>query len=127
MRSGSIIMFKQCTKCKHIWENREDFLVDPDLEIIGYQANFEHIKDGMFLFNHVCETTLALDIVDFDDLYSGPIYDMNLADTGECSDLCHDVNNLDSCSAECKYAYVREIIQTIKNWPKIEHKRSEFA
>ena len=120
-------MFKKCTKCEHIWENRADFLADPDLEIIGYQANFEHVKDGMFLFNHVCETTLALDVVDFDDLYRGPVYDMNLAETDECSRLCHDMNKLDSCGSECKYAYVRDIIQTIKNWPKIKHKSSAHA
>jgi hypothetical protein len=127
MRSGAIIMFKKCTKCEHIWESREDFLADPDLEIIGYQANFDHVKDGMFLFNHVCETTLALDVIDFDDLYIGPIYDMNLAETDECSRLCHDMNKLEACNAECKYAYVRDIIQIIKDWPKVKHKSSVLA
>ena len=120
-------MFKKCTKCDHIWENREAFLSDPGLEIIGYQASFEEIKDGLFLFNHVCETTLAMDVIDFDDLYKGPVYDTSMADTDACSELCYDINNLDACGAECKYAYVRDIIQIIKNWPKIEHKSPEFA
>jgi hypothetical protein len=107
-------MFKKCTNCGYIWENREDFLADPDIEIIGYQALFKEIKDGLFLFNHMCETTLATNVIDFNDLYKGPVFDMSLAD-------------LDACGAECKYAYVRDIIQIIKNWPKIKHKSPEFA
>ena len=120
-------MFKKCTLCGHIWENREAFLTDPDLVIIGYQASFEKIQDGMFLFNHVCETTLAMGVMKFDDLYTGPTYDMSLADTDECSNLCSDMNKLDACSAKCKYAYVRDIMQIIKNWPKTEHKNAELA
>jgi hypothetical protein len=120
-------MFKKCTNCGYIWKNREDFLADPDIEIIGYQALFEEIKDGLFLFNHMCETTLATNVIDFNDLYKGPVFDMSLADTDECSKECYDINNLDACGAECKYAYVRDIIQIIKNWPKIKHKSPEFA
>jgi hypothetical protein len=93
----------------------------------------------------MCETTLATNVIDFNDLYKGPVFDMSLADTDECSKECYDINNLDACGAECKYAYVRDInnldacgaeckyayvrdiIQIIKNWPKIKHKSPEFA
>ena len=117
-----MVMFKKCPLCEHIWENREDFLADPDLEIIGYQPTFDKIKDGLFLFNHVCKTTLAIRVMKFDDLYKGPIYDMSLSDTDECSKLCHDINNLDVCGSECKYAYVRDIIQIIKTGRKLNTK-----
>ena len=120
-------MFKKCTLCGHIWESREAFLADQDLKIIGYQADFDIINGGLFLFNHVCETTLALDVKYFADLYTGPAYDTNLAGTDECSDLCIDINKLDACDAKCKYAYVRDIIQTIKNWPKTKLLQSELA
>ena len=120
-------MFKKCTSCSCIWKNRQDFLADPDLKIIGYQASFDNVKDGLFLFNHVCETTLAIDVIKFDDLYKGPVYDMSLSDTDECSELCTDMNNLDACDAKCKYAYVRDVIQIIKNWPKAERNSSEAA
>ncbi|MBW2466896.1 MAG: hypothetical protein JRF02_06295 [Deltaproteobacteria bacterium] len=110
-------MFKQCTLCGHQWENREAFLADPDLEIIGYQVSFETIENGLFLFNHICETTLAIEVKKFDDLYKGPKYDMALTDTEECLSLCRDINALDTCSAPCKFAYVRDIIQIIRRWP----------
>ena len=124
MKTGATNMFKKCTSCGHIWENREDFLADPDIKIIGYEASFEHIKHGLFLFNHVCKTTLAIEVINFDDLYTGPVYDMSLAGTDECSDFCHDMNKLEACSAQCKYVYVREIIQIIKNWSNTEQNNS---
>ena len=120
-------MFKQCTLCGHIWGNREEFLADPDLKIIGYQVSFENVKNGLFLFNHSCETTLAIEVMEFDDLYKGPKYDMSLVGTEECLELCHDVNNLKACSSKCKFAYVRDIIQIINNWPKSDHPKSVAA
>ena len=113
-------MFKKCNMCGQIWENREDFLHDPDVEIIGYQASFDHIKNGLFMFNHVCTTTLAMEVMEFDNLYKGPRYDMSLTGTDDCANLCLDINELGTCASKCKYAYVRDIIQVIKNWPKSE-------
>jgi hypothetical protein len=33
---GVAVMFKKCPLCEHTWKDRETFLVDPDVEIIGY-------------------------------------------------------------------------------------------
>ena len=111
-------MFKKCPLCEHSWKDRETFLADPDVEIIGYQASFDEIQDGLFLFNHLCRTTMALEVMRFDDLYNGTRYDMALTETDDCSGYCLDMNELSACSAECKYAYVRDIIQIIRKWPK---------
>lgn len=113
-------MFKQCSLCNHQWKNREDFLTDPDLEIVGYQACFDEAKDGLFLFNHHCETTLAMKVYEFDDLHQGVRYETAAKDTPDCSGFCLHKNELRSCPVQCKYAYVRDIIQTIRKWPKNE-------
>jgi len=63
-------------------------------------------------------TTMALEVIKFDDLYKGTRYGMTLTETEECSGYCLDMNELSACSAECKYAYVRDIIQIIRKWPK---------
>jgi len=111
-------MFKICPLCEHPWKDRETFLADPEVDIIGYQASFADIQDGLFLFNHLCRTTMALEVMKFDDLYKGPRYDMSLTETVDCSGYCLDIHELSACSAECKYAYVRDIIQVIRAWPK---------
>lgn len=111
-------MFKTCPLCQHPWKNRDIFLADPDLEIIGYQARFEDVDEGLFLFNHTCETTLAVEVEQFYDLYKGPRYEEALTDTDECTGLCNHIEELSRCSAKCRYSYVRDIIQIIKEWPK---------
>jgi hypothetical protein len=113
-----VVVFKKCPLCHHPWENREKFLSDPELEIIGYQVSFESIQDGLFLFNHQCKTTLALKVTDFDDLYEGVRYEQVATGTDDCSGYCLHIAELRPCGAECKYAYVRDIISTIRKWPK---------
>jgi hypothetical protein len=110
--------FKKCHKCWFVWSTREAFLEDPDLTIIGYQVHFQELTAGLFLFNHSCGTTLAVEAGRFQDLYAGPIFDDNLAGTADCPEYCLRKNNLQPCPAKCEFAYVREIIQIIKKWPK---------
>ena len=110
--------FKQCPNCDHIWKSRNDFLFDPDLSIVGYQANFRELEAGIFLFNHICKTTVALNAYNFADLYSGPVFQSKLDGTEECPNYCLYQQELGQCMAKCECAYVREIIQIIKSWPK---------
>ena len=111
--------FKKCTSCGHPWQSREDFLNDSAADLIGYQVNFEHLHLGYFLFNHLdCGTTLGIHAAEFKDLYSGPVYEERLFGTEQCPEYCQHENQLEPCPAKCECAYVRDIIQIIRNWPK---------
>ena len=111
-------MFKQCPKCAYLWNDRRMFLSDPDIQMIGYQVNFENLELGYFLFNHLsCGTTLAISASLFIDLYDGPIYAQPKTGSEECEQHCLYQNDLESCSVPCECAYVREIIQIVKEWP----------
>jgi hypothetical protein len=115
-------MFKQCTKCHLIWKDRNAFLSDPDIGMIGYQVNFEDLQLGFFLFNHLsCQTTLAISAARFIDLYDGPIYAQAKTGTEECEAHCLHKNDLEPCGVPCECAYVREIIQILKKWPAGHH------
>ena len=116
-------MFKQCSVCQHRWDSREDFLADPDLKIIGYQVCLDEAEEGLFLFNHICRTTLALKVFAFEDLYKGKRYDTAALGSDRCSGLCLDMTELKGCDYPCKYAYVRDILQRISKWPKTEVKQ----
>lgn len=111
--------FKTCTCCKCPWFTREEFLEDANVEIIGYQANFGDLELGLFLFNHLdCHSTIAIPADRFNDLYDGPVFAHRLTGTEFCLELCKDVNELASCDRKCECAYVREIVQIIRAWPK---------
>ena len=111
--------FKKCTSCGHRWQSREDFLEDPSTDMIGYQVNFEQLNLGFFLFNHLaCGTTLGIPAGRFTDLYNGPVFLQRLTGTKDCPEYCLHENQIDKCPAKCECAFVREILQTVKQWPK---------
>ena len=111
--------FKKCTFCSHEWPSRKDFLADATTDLIGYQVNFDNINLGFFLFNHLsCGTTLGIAAEKFKDLYQGSVYKENLLGTEQCPEYCLHENRLDPCPAKCECAYVRDIIQTVRNWQK---------
>jgi len=109
--------FKTCPNCGFGWPTREAFLDDPALELIGYQVNFQKLKLGCFLFNHSCKATLALHANAFWDLYQGAFFQERATGSDQCPAYCLHQDVLDPCHAKCECAFVREILQVIKNWP----------
>ncbi len=111
--------FKQCPNCGEVWPTQQNFLNDKNLDIIGYQANFVKLELGYFLFNHAkCRTTLSLVANSFRNLYNGPIYTERKTQSADCPEYCLKKSILDPCPAHCECAYVREIIQIIRNRQK---------
>ena len=111
--------FKQCTSCGFKWSTRDQFLEDPDIELVGYQVNFVELLAGFFLFNHSCGTTLAVLSEAFEDLYDGPVFSERATGSEECQKHCLHEDDLSPCPAQCECAFVREIIQYIKSWSKL--------
>jgi hypothetical protein len=112
--------FKTCTVCKRIWGTRVEFLDDPDTSFVGYQVHFKDLTEGLFLFNHSCGATMTLRAGLFKDLYDGPIFGDRLTGTDHCPGYCLLERELRPCPARCECAFVREILQHIKDWPKKE-------
>ena len=110
--------FKKCPLCSFSWETRSDFLADPHIEIIGYQACFRELTAGSFLFNHSCTGTLAIRVKEFADLYGGIVHEGRKTETDECPEYCLHSEELTRCPARCECAFVREIIQLVRQWPK---------
>ena len=111
--------FKTCPLCSKIWPTREEFLSDDDLDLIGYQVDFEELTLGLFLFNHsVCKTTLAIRAGLLKDLYIGPVFKHRRTGQKDCPGYCLKRTQLAGCPAECECAWVRELLQVIRRWPK---------
>jgi hypothetical protein len=111
--------FKTCPSCSQVWALREMFLEDADIEIIGYQVNFEQLMLGLFLFNHhTCKTTMAVQARQFRDLDAGPVYSQRKTGRTECPGYCLNTPELAPCPAECECAWVRRLLQVIREWPK---------
>ncbi len=112
--------FKKCTMCTKIWCTRNEFLSDSNLIVKGYTANLDHLELGIFFFHHnLCETTLAIQASQFTDLYDGQVFDTRLTGNEECPGYCLDPNELRICSAKCESAYVREVLNIVRNWGNV--------
>ena len=110
--------FKTCGNCGFAWTDRDAFLSDPDLRVVGYQCMFDDLRAGLFMFNHSCNTTLALKAEAFADLYSGPIFGERRTGGPDCLGYCLRREELRPCPAKCECAFVREILQLVRNHPK---------
>lgn len=116
-RSGD--SFKRCPCCGYVWPARDEFLADPQLAVVGYQVNFDELLLGLFLFSHLaCGSTIALPAGVFRGLYNGPVYASRATGTPDCPGYCLRQAELEPCPAQCECAYVREVLQIVRNWPK---------
>ena len=121
-------VFKKCTCCNHPWVSRDEFLEDSKLQLVGYQVNFGELELGYFLFNHlICLSTIAVPAGLFRDLYDGPVFSERLTESEACPGHCLHDDILQPCLASCECAYVREILQIVRNWPKSEDQPARVA
>lgn len=113
--------FKVCTLCKAVWNTREEFLSDPEIELAGYQVAYGDLKGGLFFFRHLkegCYTTLALGVKDFTDLSDRPVLSSHGKPPEGCPGFCVRKDSLDSCPNECECVWVRDILQVIRTREK---------
>lgn len=111
--------FKTCPVCKTEWNTRDEFLSDADIQLGGYQVNFDNCHLGFFLFNHMtCRNTLGAKASDFLDMHDGPVFEKRLAGTGDCPGYCLHQSELRPCPAKCECAFVRDVLDRLKRWPK---------
>ncbi|MDX2497068.1 MAG: hypothetical protein QNL11_04105 [Desulfobacterales bacterium] len=121
-------VFKQCTCCNNPWPTREGFLADNQIDFVGYQVNYANLELGYFLFNHLtCQSTIAVPAGLFKDLYDGPIFSERKTNTENCPGYCGDRDSFGICGLECECAYIREIIQIVRNWPKYQSPPAKIA
>jgi hypothetical protein len=111
--------FKQCPSCAQRWLNREAFLSDDGITLIGYQVNFGKLELGLLLFNHEeCQTTLAVPAGRFTDLHSGPVFEERRTGRDDCPGYCLKREELEACPAQCECAWVRGVLLVIRAWPR---------
>ena len=113
------VPFKRCTACAAVWLDRDAFLSDPDVRLLGYQPHFEALTAGLILFNHLaCGTTLGLEVAVFESLHTGTVFSRRLDGTAACPGYCQHASNFRPCPLQCECAWVRQVLARIRTWPK---------
>jgi len=86
--------------------------------LVGFQVDTTCPRGGLFLFNHTCRDTFAVPANAFLDLAQGPMVAGSLRGTELCERHCLHQSDLDPCRQECECAFVREVLQAVRDWPK---------
>ena len=107
-------IFKVCPTCGFVWQSRNQFMTDKNISMMGYQVNFKDLAAGLFLFNHICRETFAMDVNTFKDLYKGFIFEGKATGSDVCPGFCLHKKELKPCPAKCECAFVREIVQILQ-------------
>jgi len=109
--------FKTCNLCGAVWHDYEEFVVDPDLRVEGYQACFVEPDLGLILVTHMvdgCRTTLGVRASTLRPLHDGPELGERRTLTDCCLKLCVDISRLEECTADCDMAWVRSALQWLR-------------
>lgn len=105
--------FKSCPRCDTSWPDRRSFLEDTDLTYVGYQINPADLDKGLFLFNHVCKSTIGVPVSRFYDLYDGEVWTTNMMGTEACPLYCLVRDEVEICPNQCNCNHVRQIIRLL--------------
>ncbi len=95
------------------------FLKDRKLQLNGYQVDFEMLEQGLFYFTHRvegCHSTMVVEAGQFFDLNPGVRYKERNTGKDDCPGYCLKKDQLDRCENSCECAYVRDVIDIIRNY-----------
>jgi hypothetical protein len=107
---------KQCPMCKTTWPDICDLVLDPELTVEGYMADFVHPERGLVLLTHLrqrCGTSLAIRAEACRSLYGGPRHAEHRTGSERCPRLCLTREALAACHVDCDMAWVRAAIQCL--------------
>ena len=112
-------IFKICPKCSSKWMTVQEFLSDINIELAGYQANFEHAQLGLFLFNHrkaSCHTTIVVRASFFQEYFERQVsFDGFRIEGPNCPKHCEHENVFLKCSkVSCSGHSVRVMLHQIQ-------------
>ena len=110
--------FCVCGRCQKQWAVWRDFVVDPEVRLLGLQ-HVPNIPNGnLLVFDHSCGTSvsiLAQQLRTFvpDQEDAVPADSPGSISTEECTRLCVDLEHLVACDRPCPRASDRRLAQAI--------------
>ncbi len=112
-------MFKHCPKCGEGWHGHSEFLSDPYLLFLGYQASLAAGLEDFFLFSHSrCGRTLALPLEAFVELSSPPVLEDSRQVRESGDEVCLARRSNKPCPHKCSCGFVARTSGLIEGWPR---------
>jgi len=110
------VPFRLCGCCRQAWATWQDFVLDPELRLLGLQAVPSEPDGNVLVFDHCCGTSISLlvrcvrpHLPGVDEEALTPVrlgYD-------ECRRHCQQLEDFVACDRPCPKARDRRIVQAI--------------
>lgn len=115
---GGLAPFKVCNMCGFEWKTVEEFVLDTNLRVNGYQAKLSEADEGLYILTHECPsclTSLSVTVGSLSSLYSGERHPELMFMSPECEGHCFKEDDLEACVVACSMRWAREVLQYLKN------------
>ena len=107
-----------CGRCQKQWTVWREFLVDPEVQLLGLQLVQSMPDRNLLVFDHTCGTSISV-LVNQLRPFMPSSEDTGGADSAEpvsseeCTRLCVDLEQLVACDRPCPRARDRRLAQAI--------------
>ena len=108
--------FQKCGSCGQPWMQWSDFILDPDVRLIGFQAVSGMPDANLLVFEHCCGSSISILARRLRHLLSDGQPEPQLPSlfgTEPCNQFCRFLENLTACDRPCANARDRRLIQAV--------------
>ncbi len=118
--------FQTCGSCRRQWDQWTDFVLDPEVRLIGFQA-FPGLPDAnLLVFEHLCGSSISILIKRLRHHFMTPGESTGLDSlfgTETCLGHCRYLEDLEACDRPCINARDRQLIRRLlemrRNWCQV--------
>ena len=115
--------FQKCGSCGRRWKRWSDFILDPEVRLLGLQA-FSGLPDAnLLVFEHRCGSSVSVLTSRLRQLLPDATIEPtlpNLFGTEQCNRFCQTLSDMTLCDRPCSNAGDRRLIQAVI---EMKHKR----
>ena len=108
--------FQKCGSCGKAWQHWRDFILDPGVRLLGFQAVSTLPDANLIVFEHRCGSTvsvLAKRLRPFFPAIANEPPLPALFDSESCNHYCRSMENLEICDRPCANARDRHMIHLL--------------
>jgi hypothetical protein len=107
--------FLVCGSCRRSWQSWDEFVVDPQLRLLGLQAVISTPDANVLVFEHRCGSSVSILTRRLRHLLSDPPAEdwPSLRGTDACPGHCLSLADLDACEMPCSNARDRDLIKLV--------------
>jgi len=108
--------FQKCGSCGQPWTQWSDFILDPDVRLLGFQAVSGLPDANLLVFEHSCGSSISVLAKRLRHLLGDVQPESQLPvlfGTDQCNKYCRFLEILAACDRPCANARDRQLIQAV--------------